>query len=214
MNCDAISETQILQNVKLSNSKEDATISDVRYCISKINNCQLGTYITYYSENRKFVVSFICLKCDYDKFKIIKIHKFLKSIPFDVEDNIGTFHRNLNSPYFVCGDVHTEVFNCEFYMDLSNKKDPSDGRFNLNLILGTFGPLNSPTTYCVRCKKGYQGDFDNSTNTGFSKDKLFTLFNRGLISCDIPIINCEFFKMPYGLDYISFKVSRSYSQDT
>ena len=97
--------------------------------VPKINDCEVGTYMTYFSAGSNLVESFICLKCDIGKHKIVKLHKLFMSIPFDVEENIGEFNRNLQTPYFVCGDVNVEVPECEFYMDYSYKIALADGNF-------------------------------------------------------------------------------------
>ena len=66
------------------------------------------------------------------------------------------------------------------------------------------------TTHCVRCAKGYQGDYIETADTGDPNTELFTLFYRGLTSCDIPIINCEYFKNHYGFEYIPISRHRQY----
>jgi hypothetical protein len=117
-----ITETAVLQDLRFSSDLKFATISKVRFCKTKEPDCAKGTYLSYYNFSSNLVKQFVCLECDPLKYKIIMVHKFLRNIPFDLEDNIGEFHRNIQSPYFVCGDVANVVRDCEYYMDYSNKE--------------------------------------------------------------------------------------------
>jgi hypothetical protein len=115
-------ETAVLQDVNFSLDSKRVLISKVRFCIAKVTDCAKGTYLVYSDSSNNLNKQFVCLECDASKFKIIKVHKFLRNIPFDVEENIGTFHRNIQSPYFSCGDVANQITDCEYYMDHSNKE--------------------------------------------------------------------------------------------
>lgn len=118
----------IIQNVDLSDLKFKTIISKTRYCISIKNDCEIGTYLTYYKLNNEIEKEFVCLKCNSTKYKIIKFHKYFYTIPFDTEQSLITFHQNIQSPYFVCGEVNTPVPDCEYYMDYTNKEAPYDGK--------------------------------------------------------------------------------------
>ena len=107
----------MLQDVKISTNLKNASISKVRFCKIKEEDCKKGTYLTYFDESSNIKKQFACLECDPMKHKIIKLHKYFRNIPFDLEEHIGEFHRNIQSPYIVCGDVANVVKNCEFYFD-------------------------------------------------------------------------------------------------
>lgn len=61
-------------------------------------------------------------------------------------------------------------------------------------------PPNPNNTYCARCRKGYDGNFDKLNTTKFS-DKIFSAFNKGFIDCSKPIFGCEYFRLPHGMNY-------------
>lgn len=186
-------------------NRQKVSIRKVRFCVPKINHCELGTYLPYYDESDELQQQFVCLKCDVEKHKVVTLNKFIPSIPFDVEEDVGTFHQNIQSPHFVCGDVASVIGNCEYYMDYASKEDAYGTFLFLRLISGSSVTLNHASTYCARCKKGYQGDFVETSDTGDNDSKLLNLFYHGYSSCDVPIINCEYFKKPFGLGYLPIK---------
>lgn len=200
--CDTSTQTHVLQDHEISGDALKTTIKSVRFCLAKVPNCHTGTFLPYVLPSGHFNTSFVCLKCDSGKFKVVKQHKHLQYIPFDVENNDPFFHRNIQSPFFTCGDVSTVVDKCEFYMDHDNKV--STGSWSSD-------PNNAISTFCVRCQRGYQGDFVETSNTGTDGHKIFHLYNRGYTSCDVPIINCEYFRSPFGLEYRPMSRRQVYS---
>jgi hypothetical protein len=118
--CDETNETEILQDIKFSADLMKTTISKVSFCTIKLSNCKKGTFLAYYNEQDKLLKQFVCLECDSDKFKIIKIHRYIFGLPFDVEEPGQPFHRNILTPYFICGDVNTPIDKCQYYMDYTN----------------------------------------------------------------------------------------------
>lgn len=62
----------------------------------------------------------VCIECDGGFQKILKINQNMNSIPFQIDT--GKYHRNLQTPYFVCGTVSNAIDNCEYYLDSNNGK--------------------------------------------------------------------------------------------
>lgn len=122
-NC-LITETEVLQTLSInSENSKSFTLDEIRVCQLKINNCKRGTYFAYVDIIKgKIKTEFGCIECDTGFHKILQINPFINSIPFDVEHEIGVFHRNLDTPYFTCGSINTPIDNCEFYLDADNGK--------------------------------------------------------------------------------------------
>ena len=77
---------------------------------------------------------FVCLECQPNFVKILKVNEFVNFLPFDIEENIGTYERNLQSPYFECGPTDNLVDKCEFYFNSLNKLTFSSKLF-LSIII-------------------------------------------------------------------------------
>jgi hypothetical protein len=108
-------ETEILQT--LSENPKSFTLNEIRVCQSRIEDCKRGTYLAQFNDMLEIDKQFVCLECHSGFYKVLRMHRTLNSIPFDVEDELALFHRNLQTPYFVCGLVDVPVDNCQFYLD-------------------------------------------------------------------------------------------------
>lgn len=68
---------------------------------------------------KKLESKFVCLKCKDTFYKILRINNQINSIPFLVEKDEMTYHRNLQTPYFECGSITgPPIPKCEFYFDI------------------------------------------------------------------------------------------------
>ena len=99
----------------------------------------------------------------------------------------------LAAPYFVCDVPSTVVPDCEFYVDAGNLES--------NYSDSTLDPFSASKAVCFRCKKGYQGTFDEASAVTYSA-LLGTVQINGFSACDTPIVGCEFFKKHFGFGYL------------
>jgi hypothetical protein len=119
-NC-AADETEVLQRFAIDQTNETSfTIDKVRFCVPQTLNCMTGTNMVVMDQvTKKLASHFVCLKCKDTFHKILEINSEINSIPFDVEGEAITYHRNLQTPYFKCGTVGNKIDSCEYYLDIN-----------------------------------------------------------------------------------------------
>ena len=106
-----------LQTLTLTADKTKVIIDRVRVCKNALTTCKTATELPVYISATEMEIKEVCIECTTNNYRVVKINTLMPTVPFFVDATTWSFERNIQTPYFECEPVTSEIDDCKFYMN-------------------------------------------------------------------------------------------------